>query len=162
MPSVLFVCTANQFRSPLAAAYLLKNIPHEANAAKWTIESAGTWAKADLPVPKMTLQVAHQLGLDGLDRHRTRQIDQDLLNHFDLIIVMEAGQKEALSTEFPAVRNRLYLLSEIVDGAVYDISDPARPGVNPDEVGWELRFLINKGKGKILELAESLSKLPPA
>jgi protein-tyrosine phosphatase len=160
MPSILFVCTANQFRSPIAAACLLKNIEHENTGRKWIVESAGTWARAGLPAPAIALQAANQLGLDGLDRHLTRQIDQELLTKFDLIIVMEIGHKEAMRSEFPSVVGRVYLLPEIVDGISYDIPDPSDPNIDPEEVGRELSMLIARGKEKILQLAEPLGKYP--
>jgi protein-tyrosine-phosphatase len=75
-----------------------------------------------------------------------------------LIIVMESGHKESLSSEFPAVRDRLHLLSEIVDGVPYDIPDPAQPGIDPTQIGREIALLIGRGKEKILQLAKSLSK----
>jgi protein-tyrosine-phosphatase len=158
MPSVLFICTANQFRSPIAAACLLKNMEQENTHRKWIVESAGTWTRAGLPAPDIALQIANQLGLNGLDGHLTRQIDKKLLNEFDLIIVMENGHKEAICTEFPSVCDRLYLLSEVVDSSLYDISDPADPNINPKDVGGEIHMLITRGKGKILQLAESLGK----
>ncbi len=158
MPTILFVCTANQFRSPLAAACLLKNIEQQKTESNWIVASAGTWAAAGLPAPDFTLRVAKQLELTGLDKHLTRQIDRELLNEFDLIIVMEVGHKEALCTEFPSVCNRLHLLSEIVDGFAYDIPDPATSDINPQDIGRELNMLITKGKEKILRLAATLHK----
>jgi len=158
MPSVLFVCTANQFRSPIAAACLLKNIEQENTDRKWIVESAGTWTRDGMPAPDIALQIANQLGLDGLDKHLTRQIEQKLLNGFDLIIVMEIGHKEAICSEFPSVCDRLYLLSEIVDEFAYDIPDPANSDVDPKDIGRELYVLMTRGKGKILQLAESLGK----
>lgn len=158
MPSILFVCSANQFRSPIAAACLLKNIEQENADRKWIVESAGTWTRAGLPAPHITLQIANQLGLDGLDRHLTRQVDQKLLNEFDLIIVMEMGHKEAIYSEIPSVGGRLYLLSEIVEDISYDIPDPSDSSIDPNDIGREICMLITRGKGKILELAESIGK----
>ncbi len=158
MPSILFICTANQFRSPLAAACLLKTIEQQRTENNWIIESAGTWAATGLPAPDFTLQVAVQLELEGLDKHLTRQIDQSLLHEFDLIIVMGIGHKEAICTEFPSVCNQVHLLSEIVDGLAYDIPDPATSDINPQDIGRELNMLITKGKEKILSLAVKLHK----
>lgn len=158
MPSLLFICTANQFRSPIAAACLLKNIKNPPTKGHWIVESAGTWTKNGRRAPEITLKVASQLGLDGLDHHLSRQVDQKLLNGFDLIIVMEISQKEAICSEFPSVCGRLYTLSEIVDGIVYDISDPAYSGISSNDVGRELYMLIAKGNEKILQLAENLCK----
>ena len=158
MPSILFVCTANQFRSPIAAACLLKQIEQENIDNKWKVESAGTWAENGLRAPGITLQVAASLGLSGLESHLTRQVDGDLLDPFDLIILMEVGHKEAIGSEFPSIRQRLYLLSEIVEGISYDIPDPAYLGVDPFDIGREIYEMIAQGKEKILQLAESLCR----
>ena len=157
MPSILFICTANQFRSPLAAACFLKAIEQERAAETWVVESAGTWTKDGMPAAEITLQVARQLGVHGLHGHRTRQISQNLLNQYNLIIVMERGHKESISIEFPSMRPRLYLLSEIVDSIAYDIPDPGEHGIHAGEIGRELCLLLNRGKEKILQLARSLS-----
>jgi protein-tyrosine phosphatase len=93
--------------------------------------------------------------LGGLESHRTRQVGSDVLDQFDLVLVMEMGHKEAICAEFPSVCRRAYLLSEIVDGIPYDIPDPALPGVDPAEVGSILFDLIARGREKILKLAQA-------
>jgi protein-tyrosine phosphatase len=160
MPSILFVCTANQFRSPLAAACLLDAIQKVQPAGIWRVESAGTWTKAGVPAPTFVRQIASTLNLPKLEDHRTRQVDHELLTQFDLIIVMEAGHKEALDIEFPTFKKRTYMLSEIVENTQYDIPDPVSPGIDPDDVVKELKLLINEGQDKIFRLAESLSGCP--
>jgi protein-tyrosine phosphatase len=159
MPSVLFVCTANQFRSPIAAACLREIMDEERAAEHWIIETAGTWTKEGGPAAKIAVEAARQVGVYGLRGHRTRQISSELLNRFDLIIVMERGHKEAIASEFPSVRGRLFLLSEVVDDASYDIPDPGEHGPDPHEIGRELCSLITKGQEQILHLAESLSRM---
>src|SRR5271157_1892556 len=109
MPSVLFVCTANQFRSPIAAACLINFIRQEDTPKKWRVESAGTWTKPGLPVSPLALQIAQQLGLRGLESHITHQVSQELLDEFDLILVMESGHLEAIASEFHNVFGRLMM-----------------------------------------------------
>ena len=155
MPSVLFVCTANQFRSPIAAACLRELLARENLEHEWRVESAGTWAEDGLRTPGFAARAADSLGLGGLESHRTRQVDQELLERFDLILVMEAGHKEALCAEFPSVCRRVYLLSELVDGLPYDIPDPAVPGVDPGAAGSMIFDLIARGGDKILKLAQA-------
>jgi protein-tyrosine phosphatase len=158
MPSILFVCTANQFRSPLAAACLRKSLAREHLAQRWKVESAGTWTKNGVDAAGITIQVAHALGLEGLEGHRTRQVERELLERFDLVVVMERGHKEALCIEFPSVCRRLYLLSEIADRLPYDIPDPASTNIDPIVVGQEISTLVEKGKENMLRLAESLHR----
>lgn len=157
MPSILFVCTANQIRSPLAAACLSDCIQQNRVSGDWVVESAGTWAIVGLPVPELVRQLANELSLQGLENHSTRQVSRELLSRYDLCIVMEAGQKEALWVEFPILKRRIFMLSEIATGIQYDIPDPAARGVDPNEVAHELKMLISKGLDKIIRLAESLS-----
>jgi protein-tyrosine phosphatase len=158
MPSILFVCTANQFRSPLAAACFLKQVELENRPGKWRVESAGTWVKDGLDASAMALEAAASLGLGWLENHRTRRVRPGMLARFDLILVMERGHKEALCAEFPSVCGRVHLLSEVVDGIPYDIPDPGNRGVDPAEVGAILSDLIARGKEKIQELAQDFKR----
>ena len=158
MPSVLFVCTANQFRSPIAAACLSKHITGEPESRAWRVESAGTWAIEGLGAPGFAVRAAETLGLGRLDRHRTQRVSAELLDGFDLVLVMEAGHKEALCAEFPSVCGRVYLLSELVDGLPYDVPDPGVPGVDSVAAGSMIFDLIAKGKDRILKLAEAHSR----
>jgi protein-tyrosine-phosphatase len=157
MPVILFVCTANQFRSPIAVACLRRELENRADVYDWTIESAGTWTKNGSPPPKMVLQAGARLGLDGLDQHRSHQVDQNILTNADLVLVMETGHKEALISEFPYEKHKIYLLTEVVKNKSYDVPDPAFPEVDADEVAAEIQSLISEGREKILSLAQRLS-----
>ncbi len=153
MPSILFVCTANQFRSPLSAAMLLKLAQLRDDLSSWTIESAGTWTTDGMPGLVLTQKIGASLGLSGLDKHITRQVSAELLRGYDLIIVMEANHKEALCVEFKSAQPRIFMLSEAIEGIQYDIPDPVVPGIRPDDVAIELSTLMNKGANKIFNLA---------
>jgi len=74
MPSVLFVCTANRFRSPIAAALFLKALKDQGVKGSWSVGSAGTWAVSGQPVLTSVLEVAQDYGLD-LSTHRSRHVD---------------------------------------------------------------------------------------
>jgi protein-tyrosine phosphatase len=155
MPSILFVCTANQFRSPLAAALLIKLIGTDNCTDGWRVESAGTWTKPGLPASSLAVRVAQRLDLPGLKAHLTRQVNRELLDQYDLILMMERGQLEAIASEFKTVSSRTMLLSEIIDGLPYDIPDPVGFENAPEEVASELQMLIERGGQKILKMAES-------
>lgn len=163
MPAILFVCEANLFRSPLAVACLRQIVTRDYPDEVWRIGSAGVWAQDGLPVSPITLQVAQRLGLTGLKSHVTRQVTATLLEKADIVLTMEAGQKEALRFEFPFAARAIFQLSEVADHVEYDIADPTDPGVNPEEVGQALCLLIQRGSAAILALARQLSaeKNPP-
>jgi protein-tyrosine phosphatase len=161
MPSVLLVCTGNQFRSPLAAAFLKDFIRHGAAQGaqgEWRVESAGTWATTGMPAAGVTVQIAERLGLPGLEMHRTQPVSQELLDQFDLILVMETGHREGIVSEFPNVVGRIKLLGEVVDGVPYSIQDANGEGRGPEEVATELQALIQRGGQKILQLAKAVRR----
>ena len=122
------------------------------------MESAGTWTKDGLGAPPNTLQIGRSLGLAGLERHATRQVHQALLDRFDLILVMENSQKEALRIEFPSTLGHVLLLSELVDGIDYDITDPSKSTADMENIGREIFRLVTRGSAKILALTQALHR----
>jgi protein-tyrosine-phosphatase len=152
MPAILFVCTANQCRSPVAAALLKRRVARLADAASWQVESAGTWAAPDRPAHRQMQSAAQLQGLD-LSQHRARAIDAlPQLAAFDLILTMERGQQEALQAEHPPLCGRIHLLSALA-GAPYDIPDPV--GGTPErylETVREIERLLQAGWPTLLRL----------
>lgn len=158
MPSILFVCTANLYRSPLAAAFLNAEVKPEEHD-NWRISSAGTWTKSGSPIHAQTIEDASHFGLD-VRGHSSRQVSRQLLAEHDLVIVMETGHKEALVIEFPDQSGKISLLSEVVDGLTYDIPDPfSLEGRHDRDVASELKKIIKRGHEKIFKLAAENSKL---
>ena len=155
MPSILFVCTANRFRSPLAAALLMKALEEMAIAESWRIGSAGTWATPGQPVLQTVFGAAQGFGID-LSGHRSARVSGRLLSEHDLILVMQASQKEALLTEFPELEERVYLFSDVVERRSYDIPDSPKSEQGVQEIGAELHALIRRGLNYICVLATYL------
>ncbi|HNW95367.1 MAG TPA: hypothetical protein PKW57_01340 [Anaerolineaceae bacterium] len=143
MPALLFVCTANRFRSPLAQVMFQEKLRRTADAANWRVESAATWGDPNLPAMPEAVLEANKRQLN-LENHRSKLISAQLVKQFDLILVMEAGHKEALQMEFPAVRSRIYLLSEVCGGTPFNILDPYLSGDSPTEVAHEIEDQIEK------------------
>jgi protein-tyrosine phosphatase len=158
MPSILFICTANQFRSPIAALSFCKMLEQNRPAGKWVVESAGTWAKEGLQPQPSLVKIANRLGLKGFKQHRSLQVNLKLMDQFDLIIVMETGHKEALRSEFHRSQKRIFLLSEIAEGLSYNIADPTTPEIDPNEIADKIDGLINKGFKRIIEAAEYFAR----
>lgn len=156
MPSILFVCTGNQYRSPVAAAAFRKQL-QRLGIHGWVVESAGTWVMPGLSLPAHALRLAAEFGFD-LSDHRTHVVNEPELAKHDLVLVMEQGQKEALRSEFPWARGKVYLLSEVV-GAGDDIPDPADPRVDAKQVAALVVQMIERGSEKIIEMIDSIS--PP-
>jgi protein-tyrosine-phosphatase len=152
-PAVLFVCTANICRSPMAVALFLDRLKKEdADWQEWQIDSAGTWALDGAPAAKNSRLVMAERGLNIID-HRAKTVDAALLQRYDLILTMEPGQKEALQIEFPDIANRIFLLSEMDEGSITPVKDPyGGPFEGYLETADTIDKMIEKGLPKILLL----------
>lgn len=153
MPSIIILCTANMIRSPIAEVLLKQKLQLLEDAEDWKVESAGTWTIAGRPVAALTYEVMLRLyGID-LSAHRTQLVSGSLLRPFNLILVMEGGQKEAIRVEFPDVASRVYLLYEMV-GQIRSVGDPIG-GTTRDfeETAHEIDYLLTRGLENIIRLA---------
>ncbi|HYV97639.1 MAG TPA: low molecular weight protein arginine phosphatase [Gemmatimonadaceae bacterium] len=83
---VLFVCTGNTCRSPLAEA-IAREIAGRRQLQDVIFESAGTSAWTDAPASDGALLVGLERGLD-LNAHRARQLTRELVEGADLILAM--------------------------------------------------------------------------
>lgn len=118
MASVLFVCTANRIRSPLAEAALRRAV----GPLPVRVESAGTMAATARPV-KEALVAASRLGLD-LSEHSARTILDLDMKIYDLILGFELAHVAALVVDSAAPPEKVFTLPE----AVRLISNPSVAG----------------------------------
>ena len=78
MFSVLFVCTANRFRSPIAEACFRELLRKQGIEKDWRVGSAGSWTKSGLAALPSAEWSHTYLGLD-LSRHRSQPVSRALL-----------------------------------------------------------------------------------
>jgi protein-tyrosine phosphatase len=143
-------------RSPIAEVLLRQKLQQRVDGEDWRVESAGTWTLAGKPVAILTQEVMQQLyGID-LSTHRTRLVSRPLLRPFDLILVMEVGQKEAIRVEFPELASRVYLLYEMV-GQIRNVGDPIG-GTTKDfaDTAHEIDDLLTRGLENMIRLARGV------
>jgi len=153
MRTLLFVCTANRFRSPIAEACFKTELIERKHNRAWKVSSAGTWTQDGLPAMPDAIQNAEQLGLD-IQSHRSRAITAEVLQGTDLILVMERGQKEALQSEFPHKKAIIFLLSEAAENLSYDLPDPVLDPTVGD-IAADICSLIRNNYKRIIDLGES-------
>jgi protein-tyrosine phosphatase len=142
-PLILFVCTGNQIRSPLAAAIFNQRLIESGLQNDYRVASAGTWTLPDQSASPFARETALRMGFN-IEEHQSRLVEKEILLKARLVIVMEHGQKEALEVEFPQIRGKVYLLSQLAGAPPYDIPDPAGQELEAFfQVGDELLRLIN-------------------
>ena len=154
MPSVLFVCTGNQFRSPIAAEAFRTQVSSDGRDAQWQIKSAGTWTSSGRRALRDAVELAHSFGLN-IDGHVTQALDKTILEETDMVLVMTTGHKESIQVDFPFARKKIHLISQVLEGIEYDIPDPAGVGEEAYEIIRDLVAMIRLGYGNIYRIADS-------
>jgi len=150
---ILFVCTGNLCRSPMAAVMLQARLARDPRRRDWEAASAGLWTEEGLPASPPAVEVMAERGY-CLDHHRSRPVTRELVEEADLVLGMTPHHVEALRLAFPHLADRIYLLAEMVGGS-YGVEDPyGRPIGVYRAVADELERLIEEGYGRIVSLAE--------
>jgi protein-tyrosine-phosphatase len=106
--NVVFVCTGNQFRSPLAAAVFLR----EAEGQQVRVLSCGTSALAGSPAFAEAVDLVAGLSVD-LSDHRSRELGS--LGDADLVIGFERKHVERAVVDAGAPRERTLTLPQAVE-----------------------------------------------
>jgi protein-tyrosine phosphatase len=157
MPSVLFVCTANICRSPMAMVLFQDYL--KADGKEWRIDSAGTWSMAGADMAQKTRMVLAGHG-HSPGKHSSKPVDDNMLAEYDLILTMEQGHKEALKIEFPDHAHKVFQLSEML-GQNYDIPDPiGKSMMDFEETYSEIRQILHNGYLQIEKLATKNKEMP--
>ena len=129
MLKILFICTVNTCRSPLAAALFNAAAAKVELPFKVTASSAGLFA---LPGEKASGPVQQLLASEGIDisSHRSAVVDPGDTEEADLILVMTAEHRRQLLLHYPHLSIKTFLLKEFAgelsDSA--DIEDPIGRG----------------------------------
>jgi protein-tyrosine-phosphatase len=139
---VLFVCSGNICRSPMAAAYF-RHRAAQSGLSHVVVDSAGTLGIEGAPAAAEAVQVMAEIGVD-LSGHRSKGVGEALLRTSDLVVGMTRSHLEYLALHHPEGEDRRLLLRAFESGPR---PDPNAPGLRdpigrPLEVYRELLPLI--------------------
>jgi protein arginine phosphatase len=118
-PRILFVCTANICRSPMAHYYLQKII--EENQLRFEVRSAG-FLQSDVRISQNSYQTLQENGIDAA-AHISTRLNDAVVSSSWLILTMTKTHKLNLIDHFPNAINKTFTLSEYA-GYQQDIDDP--------------------------------------
>mgnify|MGYP005838131711 CR=1 FL=1 len=120
---LLFVCSGNTCRSPMAALVAQHRVaerlgvsPIELNDLHIWIHSAGTGAAGGAPASDQAIAAMHARGLD-LTEHRSRPLTLELINRADRIFCMTDGHRADIVRQSPQAASKIRLLA---DGPIAD------------------------------------------
>ena len=155
--TVLFVCTGNSCRSPMAAGFLREMLKEKKEIR---IDSCGTiFSSFSGPTPQ-AIKIMKEYGIDILS-HKTKFLSKDLIDEADLILVMERKHRERVQELNPEAKNKTFLLKEFApDKENLEIRDPI--GLSDEvyrEIAKEIKEALERALPKILEYLTGTSNL---
>ncbi len=119
---ILFVCTGNTCRSPMAETLLRDRLGPDSG---WTVASAGIAACEGATASPESHAVLTEWELD-LAEHCSRPLTAQQADAADLLIALARSHYDAIIARFPSARAKTLLLGSFLvpDGVDQDIPDP--------------------------------------
>lgn len=143
---VLFVCTGNICRSPMAERMLQARL-EQAGSTAITASSAGTRAVVGHPMDALAARVLRDHGGDP-EGHRARQLSTELINAAGLVLTADSTHRSRVIREMPLAMRRTFTLREFARlGAGLD---PPRPSPTGDRLS-----------RRVAEIAARRGETPP-
>ncbi len=143
---ILFVCTGNTCRSPMAAA-IMNKIAKE-NDMDVEANSAGIFAESGSGASENAIKAMRFYGI-SLKDHKSTQLSESMINDADLILTMTEGQRAMIEGYAP---DKIFSIYGFFGYGDYEITDPYGGDLEEyEQVAEELNDIL-------VDLAEALAQ----
>jgi len=146
--NIVFVCTGNICRSPMAEYLFKQQMKNETNT--FDISSAGTHALSNHPISSHSATLLNKENIN-CSQHISRQLTKEIIFQSDLILVMETFHQYTINSIAAESQGKVFLLGHWDQ---IEIPDP----YNKDLTFYKNTMqLINKGLGSWGQKLKELS-----
>lgn len=132
---ILFVCSGNICRSPMAEGYFRALLPGRLKR-KVRVVSAGTLGIFGQPASLEAIEAMHERSIDIMD-HRSQGVTKKLVYKSNIIFAMAYDHFEALIKHFPDRKNDIYLLRS------FEKNKPSEEDSIPDPIGLDFETYLH-------------------
>lgn len=127
MKTLIFVCTGNTCRSPMAEGLLRHLLGPDCG---WEISSAGVCAGNGFPASPNAVAALQEKGID-ISGHRSRLLSPAMIEDADLLVTMTRNHRDAILSIAPESAGKVFLLKSFgIAQCPTDIYDPVGEALN--------------------------------
>ncbi|MGH7740203.1 MAG: low molecular weight protein arginine phosphatase, partial [bacterium] len=101
---IVFVCTGNTCRSPMAEGLLRKAV--QENHLTLEVQSAGLAVFSGIPAAAEAVEACREKGVD-ISAHQSQPLGKDLILGCDLILTMTGKHKETILKKLPLAEDKV-------------------------------------------------------
>lgn len=115
MKKIVFVCTGNTCRSPMAEAFFKHAVKDdEVLLNQYHVLSTGIAALNGSPASVNSIKALNDGWNIDISAHKSRSLSESDINEADLILTMTVRHKDAVLSSFPAAKSKVYTLKEYI------------------------------------------------
>ena len=130
MKTILFVCSGNYCRSPLAEGLARLRLKQAGYDGQFRTRSAGTLPEYEgQPRAPLILEVLREIGADG-QANPPHQITPAEIEQAAVIFGVAQEHLDWIAQHYPAAASRTFLLSDLI-GERWDVLDPGVQELEP-------------------------------
>lgn len=120
--TILFVCTGNTCRSPMAAAIARSLVPAEKDGVTTKVRSAGVFASGGEPITPESVRALKAIGIDTKEAegHRSHDLTRQMIADAEVIYAMTAQHAREVKAMDPSSVDKVKTL----DPSGQDVPDP--------------------------------------
>jgi protein-tyrosine phosphatase len=158
LKTILFVCSGNYCRSPLAEGLARLRLKQTGYDGQFVTRSAGTLPEyAGQPAAPLILETLREVGAEG-QFNPPHQITVDEIEQADLILGIAQHHLDWIDQHYPAASPRTIVLSDVI-GEQWDVIDPGVQELKPLRVCRNtIDRVISNGLPELVRRASGVSR----